>query len=71
MGVELSHFACYTTDKFFMKSGKFTKIWGFRGRNGRTVRTEKPNYLEPEPKVMLLEEPIETGTEIFTMSENR
>ena len=29
----------------------------------RTVRTEKPNPLEPEPKVVLLIEPYETGTE--------
>ena len=50
---------------------QYGKILGKMGENGRTVRTEEPNYLEPEPIVAVLVEPVETGTENLLKIWNR
>ena len=48
-----------------IKSSYFFKTWGSFRQEFRTVRTEEPNFQEPEPNSSLYVKPIRTGTESF------
>ena len=48
-----------------IESSYFYKTGGSFRQKFRTVRTEEPNFQEPEPNSSLFVKPIGTGTESF------